>query len=519
MKPVAAVALLLLSQIGKADFGVQEDVLETLTDVCDGNTELSNFDCPTFSCTGTKNPTRNPIAIAPPEGDTWENVAIVRANGPSISFTATTKFLLYLPPGFAVPPAATLHRLRSVLDENPRVDAVGANALSHGTIMPQCHNIEICHWTVLLHFEYSCSVGPFMQCDMTSPVFMTQAQHAPLLAESAGMGAALAQLDIFVHFKRNGALVLTDTSVQIDWVGAHRPVNLVLAAEHTATAVQRLNFVRRHGVDEIRDRDSHHATALCTPQTCDAGIVGEILGGKSWEGQGISMPTFAYKAYVKIFQSAVRFLNTKNVTYIVHGGVELGLFKFGRFLPWDAGDVDIVVDVEQFGCTRWVAMVKAWANEQGWIHPHTNPAGARCEHYGVYAMPKIQENGVATKVQDPFSIGLLTFSDKHVVHDRRLTPWSIVHLHGVPARVLTNQWVELQNYSSVGRGYKSSLLQYRNHGNQKQKCLVKAAYQHNCIVDVAGTNLDTCMEYTEFGMSSVMASSAEEEEAEWGGLQ
>ena len=39
-------------------------------------------------------------------------------------------------------------------------------------------------------------------------------------------------------------------------------------------------------------------------------------------------------------------------------------------MQWDAGDVDIAVDPESVGsCTKWLTILKAWADEKGFKHP------------------------------------------------------------------------------------------------------------------------------------------------------
>jgi hypothetical protein len=387
------------------------------------------------------------------------------------------KFILYVPDGFAIPPNATIVRLRSVLFANPSVDVVGGNTIRDNVITQHCHHIELCHWTLLLHFEYSCSVGPFKQCDSTSPIFMTRKRHAARLQE---VGGPFAPLSFFVKLKRSGAMVLTDTSVTID--GGSVPIL-------TASVAQKLAFVRIHAVDEIRNRDNNHVTSLCTNQTCDAKIVKTVLRGKSWSTAGTSMPIFAYKAYVSALQSAVRFLNSNNVSYYVHGGAVLGIFKMGRLLPWDAGDVDIVVDSEQFGCSEWLSMVKTWADKFHYIHPHRKPAGAKCNHYGVYAMPRSQYDGKITEVMDPWSIGLVTFSRKRVT--KRL---STIRVHGIDAHVPSDLW------GYLNAKYKNGLLEHKTHANTAHRCVVPLVQKHNCLIDSISTHLDTCMEYTQFGI-------------------
>ena len=66
------------------------------------------------------------------------------------------------------------------------------------------------------------------------------------------------------------------------------------------------------------------------------------------------------------------------------------MYKLNRLLPWDAGDVDIFVNINKFGCVKWLNMLKEWANSHQYMHPHVdarNGDGSSCHNYGVYAMP------------------------------------------------------------------------------------------------------------------------------------
>ena len=415
----------------------------------------------------------------------WNDLVVLSKGDDPDTWPSTVQFILYVPSGSQAPPVATLGRLRGVLLLNPSIAAVGGNTIHNNVIKNQCQDIEVCHWTLLLHLEYTCSVGPYMQCGATSPVFMTRRRYAPLLVGSKV--GDLTPLSFFVKLSSENAIVLTDNSVTIDIGTVSQP-----------TTQQHHAFVRMHGIDEIRNRDTGQVTSLCTNYTCDAQIVKAVFDGKSWASSGTSMPIFAYKAYVRALQHAVSFLNKNNVVYHLYGGGELGMFKLGRLLPWDSGDVDIIVDQEQFSCGKWLSMLKSWADSQHFIHPHRDPAGARCAHYGVYAMPRRQNNGRVTDVQDPFSIGLVTFTRKKL----RNVQTSFVYAHGVAVRVRTHQWDVLEHK------YTSTLLQHKTHSRREHRCSVPALHKHNCLIDTDGTHLDTCMEYTRFGMSVPAAAAA-----------
>jgi hypothetical protein len=244
------------------------------------------------------------------------------------------------------------------------------------------------------------------------------------------------------------------------------------------------SFVRKYGVDQIRNRYTRETIDLCE-EGCDGRIMRDILG-KSWNHYGITMPNFAYKAYVLGFQKAIVFLNKMKVPYRLYGGSHLGLLKLGRLLPWDSGDVDIKMDVSKMGCTVWLKRLKQWADENEFIHPHAHaPAGASCRNYGVYAMSR------GSDVRDPFSIGLLSFMG--LLNSEEIGETAIIRAHDVDARVSMDIW------NTIKHKYDAEALSHKKHhqyGNSLTTC--DHIWEHNCVRDTIGTHGDTCIEYTQF---------------------
>ena len=112
-----------------------------------------------------------------------------------------------------------------------------------------------------------------------------------------------------------------------------------------------------------------------------------------------------------------------------------------------------------------------------------------------YAMPRLQSDGTSTDVRDPWSIGLATFSNF-----KMKGPWpsqlSLVRAHGVDVYVASDQWQHLKHQ------YKDGVLSHPT-SFKGFKCGVGPFHRHNCQVNKHGTHLNTCMEYTGFGMSTV----------------
>lgn len=87
-----------------------------------------------------------------------------------------------------------------------------------------------------------------------------------------------------------------------------------------------------------------------------------------------------------------------------------------------------------------MSLLKKWADRKGFKHPHTatlvpgtriysESPGATCEHYGVYAA------GVDEMVDDPYSMGLVTFSARPPIE-----PTLRINAHGVLTRV-RKEWL------------------------------------------------------------------------------
>ena len=283
---------------------------------------------------------------------------------------------------------------------------------------------------------------------------------------------SLTPLDFFITVKHMKGTVITDVSQFIPL-----PAKMVNDGQY-------IPFVQKYGVDQLRNRYTQAIVHLCTH--CDGRVLREILNGYNWNHYGMTMPNFAYKAYVEGFNRAITMLNQRNMTYRLKGGAQLGMLKLWRLLPWDAGDVDILVDVRVLGCTQWLTLLQQWADEQQFLHPHTEPAGRTCGNYGVYAMPR------GSDVRDPFSLGLISFISTG--HGPKIGKTARIRAHGVHAKVSVQLWDTIQH--SYDEGALSHKKHNMYHGLEMSRCTHK--WQHNCLKDTVGTHLDTCLEYTQF---------------------
>ena len=48
--------------------------------------------------------------------------------------------------------------------------------------------------------------------------------------------------------------------------------------------------------------------------------------------------------------------------------------------------------------------------------------------------------------------------------------------------------------------YKDELLEHKSRAGTMHRCAVPRDQKHNCLIETVGTHLDTCMEYTQFGL-------------------
>ena len=208
------------------------------------------------------------------------------------------------------------------------------------------------------------------------------------------------------------------------------------------------------------------------------------------------MPPFMFAAFRRAFVEATRFLNSAGISYVLNGGAALGFMKFQTLLPWDAGDIDYVVDVGSFkgGCDAWLRLLKAWADARGFKHPHVDPAGQKCAHYGVYAVPP------ATYTDDPYSMGLVTFSTRSYMSHHRPPPsfWpagtatTAMRMYNVTTRVSPNLAAYLMDE------YGNTALRHMTHANKNAECSVKQQFKHNCIGNSDGSEMfrGQCVDHT-----------------------
>ena len=384
-------------------------------------------------------------------------------------------YFVYIPAGFKKSTVTPhIRKMVDVMDKYANIDAVGSFFLQDGVIQQTCSKIDICHWTILTHHEYYCSNSNMIVCDKTSDFFVSRKKHYSLV--DWHMPPKLRALDFFIQMKKKGGKVVTVIDIMIE---KFAPESTELERNDVSMIN---NFVQKYAVLQIKNLDKKETVDLCEYINCD-GRLHDSIFKMQWSHLGTTMPTNFYEGYVKAFVAATKFLEFNNVSYYLDGGQNLGILKYNRLLPWDSGDVDFYVDVESAGgCKNWLRLVRAWAESKQWKHPHVDPRGATCKHYGVYAVSP------STYVEDPYSLGLVTFSDKMKKSEKTIK----VTAHNVKTRV-PYYWVQEQM-----RIYGRSMMKHQSKKGGERRCTVKEQFKHNCIKYSDGTHLDQCIEHTTF---------------------
>jgi len=156
------------------------------------------------------------------------------------------------------------------------------------------------------------------------------------------------------------------------------------------------------------------------------------------------------------------------------------------------------------GCNVYLKEIKKWADSMNFKHPHVSGRGGSCKHYGVYVVsPNVY-------VDDPYSMGLVTFSQakkvskrpatkitqRDGVFDKKIFPdteFSIISAYGVQTKV-TSDWG-----SVMRRTYYPHLFRnVRHNANRDAGCEKHVAFKHNCIKSHGHSIIDTCIEHTAF---------------------
>jgi hypothetical protein len=418
-----------------------------------------------------------------------------------------------------------LNILANVLDRNPTIDVIGFFLThSNGLITQNAHHIDICHWTVIKHREYYCSNYNLLLCDTTSDVFVSRKQHYTHM--DWHIDSNLLTLDYFITMKQKHKKIVSYVGTFI--TKKIQPLSSAATAP-AATAVNASNynttktmhFITKHAITEILDRDTKIENDLCEHGIICDGELHQTIMGNTWDKLGTTMPPYFFKRYVDGFIEATKFLNLIKINYWISGGASLGLAKFGRFLPWDNGDIDFYVDTSTFkgGCQQWLIELKRWADSMNYIHPHTSGDGGTCAHYGVYA---VQVSEPPTNVDDPYSMGLITFTQakpKEKSVPAKKSGFSTNPKYGAYPK--DEHWIEgwlypstkflhVKSYEDIRVRVHSNYglltlivypphpFKYENHDRNNRTCNDNQKYLHNCIKTIDGSFADKCIEHTAF---------------------
>jgi hypothetical protein len=90
-----------------------------------------------------------------------------------------------------------------------------------------------------------------------------------------------------------------------------------------------------------------------------------MLNNGHWAYQGLYAYPFLLEYLTVTLIEVTNFFEKHNVSYTFEGGVSLGAVKMRSILPWEAGDLDIIV--YRMNASQLFNMLKPWATEKGYV--------------------------------------------------------------------------------------------------------------------------------------------------------
>ncbi|KAK3699374.1 hypothetical protein QZH41_006557 [Actinostola sp. cb2023] len=243
-----------------------------------------------------------------------------------------------------------LHAMENV----PELDFVSGSILDQDKLEIPCYRLKLCNWTLSQSYEYKKSMGDMMMCDSIASSFMGRTSSIRRIQRSKEFLfdeniTSLSTTDFFLTVKRAGAICGVRPEVIFEVTSEKKCIEKEVPNRREKFQ-SLLPFAHKHKIFRFRDPDSNELD-LCDR---DSPIVGEdicdepishkvMLDGGHWAYDG----TFAYPYMIKNLQHCLfkvaDFLTFKNIPFSIIGGVALGAVKMRGVLPWDAGDIDMVI--------------------------------------------------------------------------------------------------------------------------------------------------------------------------------
>ena len=270
-----------------------------------------------------------------------------------------TKYFLFLDSSVELAGYSSDHSVRWLLHaliNVPELDFVSGAVLNGSHLEIPCYRLLLCNWTLSQRYEYKRSVGELMICENIASSFMGKTASVRALFGSNSPPfdeklPVLATTDFFLRAKQKGAV--TGVRPEVFFTLSTRCHTQRLTGKSKEKFQALLPFAEKHKVFRFKDADSD-VVDLCANDSpllgegiCSEEIAHKVMLDKGhWAFQG----TFAYPFMIENLQrgmaAVAEFLESRNIIYYIAGGVPLGALKLRAILPWDAGDVDFFVYIE-----------------------------------------------------------------------------------------------------------------------------------------------------------------------------
>lgn len=261
--------------------------------------------------------------------------------------------------------------LWDALERYPEIDFIGGSYLSGDKLHVACQRYRLCKWTYSESFEYKRSLDNIMICDGTSASFMGRMKSMSKVQDGFDVNISdiLVMKDFFVRAKATNVIVATRPSFILLLDGFKSLYEKWQSHDITKDLV---SFAIKYKIFIFKDEEGNivdlcsSTSPLSGKDVCIENNAHRLmLNNGHWAYQGLYTYPFLL-GYLKVsLREVTNFFEKHNVNYVLKGGVSLGAVKMHSILPWDAGDVDIIV--YGMSVAQLLNLLRPWASEMGYV--------------------------------------------------------------------------------------------------------------------------------------------------------
>ena len=265
-----------------------------------------------------------------------------------------------------------LNLLLQTMEENSAIDLIGGSLIvEHAhkgkgdTLEVPCYRLHLYNYTYWESFEYEESVDDVMICERTTTSFIanTYSFRTKRLTFDSNMGDLLFE-DFFLRAKTGKAVIGTEPEVYFSVRNIDKDKRSALQHVTIDFIPDLIPFGLKHHVMEIKDIDArllyicerfstrgtmHADRSLGSsffrnePLLCDYDKTKPYWRIQHWAYGGMFSPPTMRMALKRSMLLAGDFFDSKNWQWAIIGGGALGGLKTRGFLPWEAGDLAVLV--------------------------------------------------------------------------------------------------------------------------------------------------------------------------------